>query len=187
MAIFTNQVQKLTNIWCWLLIIMPYTVRLIWLDALTALILRFALVTIFVVLDRRALAEAGLRSPHLLWGVLLEPVYLWKRDGITGYRFKRMFVMFFIIRFMMLIMAYYYEDIHAERNTCAALNTLNRGAQAQRVRLGGGCERVIDIELVEAKKYNADVRLKNGSTMQVGIQLKNNGQLIVRAPFAYQD
>lgn len=95
-SLISEESSKPNNFWCWLLILYPFLMSFtgIELEYIFIAALQLAASMIFITLDRRALANAELRSPHPLWGILFFPVYLWKRENILGRRWKPMFLIF---------------------------------------------------------------------------------------------
>lgn len=206
MAIVTTQEKKLNNLWCWLYIILCIAPLIFWEEfqvalssdkTLIASLLFYLLVTVpFIILDKRALSAAGFSAPHPLWVFFVPPVYYYKRANITGARRKYMFWVITLISValcLILLLAsisYAIITFYVEHKVCEFLDTRTEQKYGQEGLDTHACEAVVfnvmDYLGDESNgPFNTEVRLRSGKTIEMDVQITEDGNVNVISPYPW--
>lgn len=174
--------KSMNNYFAWGIVLLPILGSLPPEKYDTAVtIIGLIVLAILVYFDRKELETRGFNPPSLAWGIIIAPVYLWKRATATGAKKIHFFAWFVavIISFAMLT----YDDENSIAETACPLVS-----QIVKESLGRNAAQCVKVELgdkVTDKFYKAKATLDNGNDIDITIELQANDMVYVRVPSEY--
>ncbi|HBM2815675.1 TPA: hypothetical protein LU109_003587 [Enterobacter hormaechei subsp. xiangfangensis] len=169
----TKTVKPVNNIFAILLVVLPALTNLVeyfarlpenMVGGLT--LISIIAVTVLVCLDAKELEKAGYDAPSRWW-VIIVPVYIWKRDGKVGTKYRMFFVIWMLIYAVAVwgyLHAFHQRDM-AEKACTTVTTLMHDNFQVDRT-----CQGVINVENIGGNKYRALAVLDGGDTVNITIE-----------------
>lgn len=129
-------------------------------------LLSLIVVLVLISLDGRELNKAGYDAPNRWW-LFLIPVYLWRRDGIVGTKY-RLFGVLSVLIYALAVWGYlhaFHQRDMAEVSCSTVSQLLKDDYKVDRT-----CQGVINVESIGGNKYRAEAVLDGGDTLNITIE-----------------
>ncbi|SUH59101.1 Uncharacterised protein [Salmonella enterica subsp. enterica serovar Hartford] len=182
MEIDTLEKKSVKNLYAWLIAILPFVVSFPPAEYDNyVMVISFVIGLGLLVADRINLTESGYEPPSFLWGLLLPPVYLWKRATVLGS--NRLLCIVWCVAFAASFIVYSFNtDSALEEAACPTVTTIlkqNNGTEAPK------CMKVTIQDKVTDKFYKATATLDNGNDINITIEMTGDENFYVRVPNYY--
>ncbi|EEW3300136.1 hypothetical protein MA999_003979 [Escherichia coli] len=175
--------KSLNNIYAWILAFIPICFGIPNEEYANYAALIGSLAAIgLLVADRMAISESGYEPPAILWGIVLMPVYLWKRATITKSSRLPFIIVVALMAGLVFIVIPKQEDSVIEDAACPVVTTIlkeHNGSTAAK------CIKVKIDDKVTDKFYRATATLDNGNDINITLELAGREKLYVRVPGVY--
>lgn len=177
----------LNNIWAWVIAILPLAVSLIFLGNMIffteyyqgVILCSFIVLGICVNLDVKALRDSGYNPPSLILGIIISPVYLWKRASIIGAKKIHFSAWVIALALTFVVDRFSYNDALAKA-ACPIVTKLlkdNLGTESAE------CVKVKIKDNVTDNFHKGIATLNNGNDINITIEEKTVKSVIERKTY----